>query len=597
MQKQNQKPANKSKNTRKPEPRPQPRCAERPVIYQLLPRLFTNYTPAPVPNGTIITNGSGKMNAITPLILSEIRSMGFTHVWYTGVIEHANQSDYTRYGIPRDNPHIVKGKAGSPYAIKDYYDIDPDIAVNVPRRMAEFEALVSRTHAAGLKAIIDFVPNPVARVYHSDAAPEGVVDLGANDDTDMFFNPNNNFYYIPRQQFSPSIPLGTGPDRYVEFPAKCTGNDCFTAYPGPNDWYETVKLNYGFDPGNRTRHFWPIPDTWHKMLHILLFWAAKGIDGFRCDMAHMVPLEFWEWAVPQVKQRHPHIIFIAEAYNVALYRPMIERGCFDYLYDKVTLYDTLRGIQCHDTSAAQLTSCWQTVEGISDHMLTFLENHDEQRYASKQYAGNPWMAVPAMVAAATMSRAAVMVYMAQELGEPAADAEGFSGLDGRTTIFDYWSLATLRRWLNEGKADGAALTDSEKRLRQFYSRLMHLVNDEPALRCGGFFDVTYANYHNPDFNPHRQYAYLRHVAEPDGTVSLVLAMLNFDSRPTPMRVVIPQHAFDHIGIRPVAAAPVPDLLTGATLTASLSPDEPVTALIPAFGAVLLHFQGLSIPNS
>ena len=365
----------------------------KPVIYQLLPRLFTNQCSSCVHYGTIEQNGVGKMNDITGRVLDSIRALGVTHVWYTGVIEHATTTDYSQYGITRDNPHIVKGKAGSPYAIKDYYDIDPDIAVDVPNRMTEFEALVKRTHNAGLKVVIDFVPNHVARQYHSDVKPAGIEDLGADDDRTKHFDPNNNFYYIPRQQFMPhDVFLGEGKDTYIEFPAKATGNDCFTAFPSKNDWYETIKINYGRDYGDHTEHFDPIPNTWFKMLHFLRYWASKGIDAFRCDMVHMVPVQFWKWAIPQVKEKYPNILFIAEIYDVGLYRDYLYNGKFDYLYDKVTLYDTLRNIQCHNASAATLTNCWQTVDGISDHMLNFLENHDEQRFASWEYAGNAALA-------------------------------------------------------------------------------------------------------------------------------------------------------------------------------------------------------------
>ena len=366
------------------------------IIYQMLPRLFSNTCEHCTPNGSIEQNGCGKLNDISTRAIKSIADLGATHIWYTGIIEHATKTDYSAYGIKRDNPFIVKGKAGSPYAIKDYYDIDPDLAVDVPNRMSEFEALVERTHACGLKVIIDFVPNHVARQYHSDAAPCGIEDFGASDNTGMFFNPNNNFYYIG-EHFSPTFDIGTGDDAYREFPAKASGNDCFNAHPGICDWYETVKLNYGIDPSNGSFHFEPMPDTWRKMLDILLFWAAKGIDAFRCDMAHMVPVEFWAWAIRAVKSRHPHIKFIAELYDVGIYRDYILRGGFDYLYDKVNLYDTLRAICCNNAPACQITHCWQTVDGIGNHMLNFLENHDEQRFASAHYAGDPWRAIPAFV--------------------------------------------------------------------------------------------------------------------------------------------------------------------------------------------------------
>ncbi|MDE6040644.1 MAG: alpha-amylase, partial [Muribaculaceae bacterium] len=390
---------------------------KKPVIYQLLPRLFTNYNEHLVANGSLKENGSGKLNDINETILESIRDLGATHVWYTGVIEHAHDADYSTYGIRRHNPHVIKGKAGSPYAICDYYDINPDLAENVPHRMEEFESLVERTHKCGLKVLIDFVPNHVAREYFSDVKPAGIEDLGFHDNQEMFFAPNNNFYYITRQQFAPSFDLGSGEDAYVEFPAKASGNDCFNAFPNSNDWYETVKLNYGVDYGNHTEHFDPIPDTWYKMLHILRFWASKGIDGFRCDMVFMVPLAFWHWAIPQVKKHYPNIIFIAEIYDVNLYRPFIDYGGFDYLYDKVNLYDTLRAIETHNHSAARLTGCWQTVEGIGDKMLNFLENHDEQRFASPFYAGDALKAIPSLVVSTMINRGPMMIYFGQELGE------------------------------------------------------------------------------------------------------------------------------------------------------------------------------------
>lgn len=554
--------------------------AGRPVIYQIFTRLFTNNTPDPVPDGDLARNGAGKMNDITPAVLRSIKELGITHVWYTGVVEHAQATDYSAYGIRPDNPYVVKGKAGSPYAIKDYYDIDPDLAVSVPERMAEFEALVARTHRAGLKVITDFVPNHVARQYHSDAAPAGVRDLGEGDNPDVFFTRDNNFYYIPRQKFAPQFYI----DGYDEMPAKCTGNDCFTAFPGRNDWYETVKLNYGYDPGDGSQHYDPVPRTWHDMLAIMMFWASKGIDGLRCDMVHMVPVEFWHWAIPQVKARYPHLVFIAEIYDVSLYRSYLEWGGFDYLYDKVTLYDTLRGIQTANVSAAQLTSAWQTVDGLSAKMLSFLENHDEQRYASRQYMGNPYTVLPALVAIATMNNGAVMIYMAQELGEDAPDAEGFSGSDGRTTIFDYWSLDRLRRWLNGGRPSMKNLSEGERNLRETYASVLRLVNAEPALREGSFFDVTYANYNNPGFDPHRHFAYLRHSGD-----DLVLVVLNFAGHDADIAVNIPSHAFECLGLAPERDAHGTDLLTGAFYAGPLTDSEPVRLHVDANGAAMVKF--------
>ncbi len=553
---------------------------QKPIIYQLLPRLFTNYCTTPVVGGTLQQNGSGKLNDINSTILGAIRDLGATHVWYTGIIEHAHDVDYTSYGISRQNPHIVKGKAGSPYAICDYYDIDPDLAVDVPGRMAEFEALVDRTHEAGLKVIIDFVPNHVARQYHSDAKPAGIEDFGTGDNHEMFFEPNNNFYYITRQQFSPHIDLGSGADAYVEFPAKASGNDCFTAFPGPNDWYETVKLNYGIDYGNGSSHFDPIPDTWFKMLHILRFWASKGIDGFRCDMAHMVPAEFWHWAIPQVKQHWPEIVFIAEIYDVSLYRPYLDYAGFDYLYDKVNLYDTLRAVETANHSAARITGCWQTVEGIGDKMLNFLENHDEQRFASTFYAGDAQRVVPSLVVSAFFSTGPFMIYFGQELGEPGMDAEGFSGLDGRTTIFDYWSLATIRRWLKNGTCRGA-LTPQQKSLRALYRRILTLANSEAALREGSFFDLMYVNLENLGLNPHRHFAFLRH--KDDETIVIVA---NFGNSDDDVALIIPRHAFMSLdlpeGIDPKAR----NLLEGGSEAKTFASTEPFRVHVPAHNAAV-----------
>ena len=540
----------------------------KPIIYQLLPRLFANDNAECTPNGTIEQNGSGKMNNITTTVLRSLKRLGVTHVWYTGVIEHAHDVDYTKYGIQRHNTYVIKGKAGSPYAITDYYDIDPDIAVDVEHRLDEFDALIKRTHNTGLKAIIDFVPNHVGRQYYSDVKPAGIKDFGVDDDLSMFFSAKNDFYYITRQQFSPSIDLGEGDDAYVEFPAKASGNDCFNAFPGQYDWYETVKLNYGVDYGDGSRHFDPIPPVWFKMLHILRYWASKGVDGFRCDMAFMVPIEFWQWAIANVKERYPNIIFIAEIYDVNLYRDFINIAGFDYLYDKVNLYDTLRGVECCNVSAANITSCWQAVDGLQDKMLNFQENHDEQRFASPQYANDAKAIFPSMIVSSMLSTGPYMLYMGQELGEKALDAEGYSGQDGRTTIFDFWSLSTLRRWRNKNKCDGQMLTDDEKQLREDYEKILRLCNSEKAISMGRFFDVTYVNYNNPEFNPHRHYAFLRNYDD----VTLVIAV-SFDKKSADVEINIPQHAFNLLEI-PQGNVSATELLTGITEEKTLSSDSP-----------------------
>ena len=553
----------------------------KPIIYQLIPRIFANFNENCVPDGTLEQNGSGKLSSITMPVLRSIAGMGFSHVWLTGVIEHSHCSDYRAYGIPLDNPHVIKGKAGSPYAIKDYYDIDPDLAVDPLRRMKEFEKTVDRIHQAGLRLIIDFVPNHVARVYSSDARPEGAPDdFGADDYSTMFFAPTNNFYYIPGHPFSPTVDMGTGNDAYHEFPAKASGNDCFTASPGVYDWYDTVKLNYGVDPANGWRHFNPIPSTWRKMLHILLYWSAKGVDGFRCDMAHMVPLEFWQWAIPQVRDAHPGIIFIAEIYDINLYRPFIEIGGFDYLYDKVGLYDTLRDIVTSGRPAADITRAWQNVDGHQHNMLYFLENHDEQRFASSQFAGDPFKAIAPMAVSALLGPGAVMVYAGQELGEPAADAEGYSGLDGRTTIYDYWSLDTLRRWLDNGNPSDKKLTERQRWLREKYAEILKMCNKEQAIAKGRFFDLMYVNYDNPTINPHRQYVFMRNLAE-----ETIIIAVNFSADSCDMAVNLPRHAFEMLQI-PQGTAPMTELLSKRKSTKHIADGHPFEIFLEPWGAAV-----------
>lgn len=555
---------------------------ERLIIYQMFPRIFSNTTPDPVAWGSLERNGSGKLNDLTANAIKSIKDLGCNCIWLTGVIEHATKTDFSEFGIIPDNPNVVKGEAGSPYAIKDYYDVDPALAVDVPNRMKEFENCVKRCHNQGMKVIIDFVPNHTARVYHSDVAPSGVEDFGAHDDITMAFSPSNNYYYIPFQQFVPDFPLDReGSRAYVEFPAKATGNDCFTAFCGRNDWYETVKLNYGHDYGDWSDHFSPVPDTWLKMLSILRFWASKGIDGFRCDMCFMVPLPFWHWAIGQVKKDYPDIIFIGEIYDVGQYRPFLDYGRFDYLYDKVNLYDTLVDIETHNHSAARLTGAWQTVDGIGNSMLNFLENHDEVRFGSKAYAGNPANVLPSLVVSAMISTGPFMIYYGQELGESATDNEGFAGDNNRSTIFDYWSYDTMRRWWNGGRPSVKKLTAHEKWLRDMYRRVLTMCNKEPALRVGAFFDLMYVNLRQPGFNPHRHFAFLRYTAD-----SVLLIVVNFDHSSADISCVIPRLAFDMADITEGNVV-ADDTLCRRSVFLNLHPDKPFRVhLNPKDAAVL-----------
>lgn len=538
---------------------------EKVLIYQVFTRLYGNRNKTRKVNGTIADNGSGKMADFTPEILESIASMGFSHIWYTGILRHATQTDYSAYGIPRQHPAVVKGKAGSPYAITDYYDVDPDLAVDVHQRMQEFEQLVERTHQAGLKVIIDFVPNHVARQYHSVCKPKKVKDLGETDDTMMGFDPQNNFYYCPGQRFDPYFDLYHGElEPYLEEPAKATGNDHFDNAPGQNDWYETVKLNYGVDYyAGGIGYFDPMPDTWKKMTDILLFWAKKGIDGFRCDMAEMVPAEFWFYAIQQVKKKYKNIVFIGEVYNPSEYRRYLASG-FGWLYDKVGMYDTMRAVICHHAPTSSISRAWQSTDDIRDHMLYFLENHDEQRLASDFFAADGRKGIPGMITLVLMQQNPFMIYAGEEYGERGMDYEGFSGNDGRTTIFDYWSVDTLCR------AALKKLTDDEQQLFRVHQTTLLLSRSEKAITDGVFFDLMYVNNHLE-----RQYAFLRYA-----TGELLLVVTNFEDRDVVVDINIPAHAFEYLGLKEKKVVAT-DLLTKDLLAMSMRKDGSIKMEIAA----------------
>lgn len=563
---------------------------ERLIVYQFFPRILTNYIEDPKPWGTLEKNGSGKFNYLTSKVLRSIKELGVNTLWLTGVIEHATKSDFTDFGIEKDHPAVVKGEAGSPYAIKDYYDVNPALAVDVPRRLEEFKNAVKRIHREGMKVIIDFVPNHTARRYHSDKAPAYIQDFGATDDTTKFFCKDNNYYYLPNQKFSPGINLEGPAGQYYEFPAKATGNDCFSAFCGETDWYETVKLNYGKDYGDWSEHFNPVPDTWLKMLHILRYWASMGVDGFRCDMVFMVPLPFWHWVIPQVRKDYPDIIFIGEIYEINLYHPFLEYGNFDYLYDKVNLYDTLVGIERNHISAARLTNCWQTIDGLGDRMLNFLENHDEVRFASDEFAANPARVIPFLIVSAMISKGPFMLYYGQELGERGEENEGFAGQNHRTTIFDYWSLDTLRRWLDKGTCSLSGLTPHEKWLRGFYSRALHMCNEREAIRIGNFFDLMYVNLQNPDFDPHSLYCWLRYCND-----EALLFIVNFSYEEKHCSLNIPDLAFEMASLNE-GNIHTQELLWGKSLQFELCRNKPVSLKIGSSDALILPLRGKTDKN-
>lgn len=546
------------------------------IIYQVFTRLFGNRSFVRKENGTLVENGCGKMSFFDTATLRRIKKLGVTHIWYTGIIRHATKTDYSAYDIPRQHPAVVKGNAGSPYAITDYYDVDPDLADDVGNRMIEFENLVARTHKIGLKVIIDFVPNHVARQYKSIKKPDGVKDLGETDDTGMGFSPQNNFYYCVNMPFEPYFDLNDEAGTpYSEFPAKATGNDHFDNHPGVNDWYETVKLNYGVDycdAGGRSCHFQPIPDTWMKMEGILKFWAGKGVDGFRCDMAEMVPIEFWDWVIRSLKTDYPHLLFIGEVYNPSLYKSFVSAG-FDYLYDKVGMYDCMCGVMRGVNPASSITRQWQAVDDIKDHMLYFLENHDEIRLASDfsvgRFCGGK-RGIPALVVSVLMYKNPFMIYAGQEFGERGMDKEGFSGLDGRTTIFDYWTVLSLYN----GYVSRRCLSSDERNLEKTYSKVLNIAITEKAVSNGLFFDLMYANNCRHGFNPDKHYAFLRKC---DHEVLLVVA--NFSDIDTECEALIPAHAFEYLGL-PEKTVHAKDLLSDEkSLQMTLKADDSVKIVV------------------
>ncbi len=551
------------------------------VIYQIFTRLFGNTNTTRKQNGTIEENGCGKFNDINDAALKSIAALGVSHVWFTGVIRHASTTDYD-FISHKANANVVKGKAGSPYAVCDYYDVDPDLACDVDKRMEEFSALIERAHANGLECIIDFVPNHVARNYFSDKYPDKP-QLGQNDDTSKAFSLSNNFYYINEPFVSPFQNLDKP---YEENPAKASGNDAFTARPSVNDWYETVKLNYGKDYSTGEMHTSPMPDTWFKMRDILLYWASMGIDGFRVDMAEMVPVEFWRWVIRQIGARYPHVMFIAETYDTSKYRSYIEAG-FNMLYDKVNFYDIMRDVICGKRWASEISNIWHATEGMGKHMLYFLENHDEQRIASDFFAGSAVKARPGVMLAMLMGQGAAMIYFGQELGERGMDNEGFSGCDGRTSIFDYWGVDLVQKYVGDHTYDGKNLPAEAQELRKWYSSVINAVQSSPTLKYGDFYDLMWVNNQHISVDVSKTYAFLRYTRSGDR----YLIVLNFANEPKRAFIRIPADAWQLMGntwnecIRPV------DVLGNASFAYSTSvnliKDRGLELQIPANDGIVL----------
>ncbi|MGB5821989.1 MAG: alpha-amylase family glycosyl hydrolase [Saonia sp.] len=522
------------------------------VVYQVFTRLFGNTNTTNKPWGTIEENGVGKFNDFTEKALKEIKDLGVTYIWYTGVPHHDVITDYTAYGISNDDPDIVKGRAGSPYAVKDYYNVNPDLAEDPENRLEEFKALINRTHKAGLKLLIDIVPNHVARNYEGKSTPEGYDPFGMADDTSVEYKRDNNFYYVPDQSFKVPewqngyTPLGgqkhdRADGKFEENPAKWTGNGSRLAQPDANDWYETVKINYGVRPdgsydfetlppdfgGKEYKEhykFWSdkdVPGSWKKFRDIALYWLEMGVDGFRFDMAEMVPVEFWSYMNSHIKMKNPEAFLLAEVYQPALYRDYIHKGKMDYLYDKVELYDSIKHIMQGHGWTDHLPIVQKGLEDIAHHMLHFLENHDEQRIASSDFAGDANKGKPAMVVSATISTSPTMIYFGQEVGEPGAEDAGF-GKPTRTSIFDYIGVPHHQRWVNNKKFDGGQLSVEENKLRDFYKRLLNFTINSGAL-MGEYRDIHYYNREHTENYNHRVLSYVRWSEE-----EKLVVVSNFD---------------------------------------------------------------------
>ncbi len=521
----------------------------KPIIYQMLPRLWGNDRIRPKKNGGLEENGTGKFSDIDAATLDYLKWLGCSHVWYTGVLRHSTQESVD--GCVASHPQFVKGKAGSPYAICDYYDVNAYLADNPEDRMAEFESLIKRTHEAGLKMIIDFVPNHVSRDYGKVSPTEGHPVLGADDDKTVHWKSENDFFYYPGEKLTLPNEAPEGMESYHEFPAMATGNNCYSPNPGINDWYETVKINYG---DNHT-------STWDKMYDIIMFWAAKGVDGFRCDMVELVPPEFFKWLITKVKETYPSVIFVAEVYKKELYATYIREIGFDYLYDKSGLYDTLRTVvekNVNDNgmpvelwqSATGITRNWQFLSDLQPYMLNFLENHDEQRFASDYFGGDAHRTFAPLYVSLYMNTAPFMIYFGEEVGERGMEEEGFSGLNGRTTIFDWWSVGSIRRLRKliasgEYKATSvsklvkAGLRKEEAEVFIRFAEATRFAASDPAIGKGSTYDLCYCNMCSEGFDKNRHFAFLRDFED-----HTLLIAANFSGREADMKLTIPQHAFD-----------------------------------------------------
>jgi glycosidase len=549
----------------------------KPVIYQLVVRYFGNTKTVNQTDGTIGTNGCGKFADISDIALQALKAFGATHIWLTGCLRQATLTGYPEVGLPPDDPDVVKGRAGSLYAVRDYFDVSPDYARNPASRLDEFEALVGRIHDAGLKVVLDLVSNHVARGYHSVVKPD--LDFGIGDDTSRFFARDNHFFYLvepPGQRLSLSRPSYWNPaginfdgafapeDGSPGHPPRATGNNVTSPSPGAGDWYETVKLNYGYNFADQTGHYDPRPRTWDAVDQILAYWQEKGVDGFRCDFAHYVPPEAWSYLISCARQRHAGAFFVAEAYPyagsgdpVTNLQQLVDAG-FDAVYH-YPAYNLLKQIYQGQAGPDDYDHEMAFPPVAREHLVHYLENHDERRVASPIVRdsgpggsgfGSPEAGYQLAPLQFLSGQGPVLLLNGQETGEPGAGAEGFNLEDGRTTFFDYWAMPEFVKWVNDGRYDGGALSAAQLALRNFYAGLLGLCQD-PSVNGDGYWGLKYFNRPErfPDC-PNDLYSFARFQ---NGSGRLLAVVANFRGGATvPGRIRIP-----------------PELATAAALTGNL----------------------------
>ena len=534
----------------------------RPIIYQLFVRHFSNCEEAGVEWGSIDQNGCGKFNQISEEALESLAHLGVTHIWLTGVLRHATQTSYDQ--LPSQEQTIVKGIAGSPYAVVDYFDVDPDLAENVNDRLVEFASLMIRCRKFGLIPLIDFIPNHVSRAYHSEHH-----DFGEGDDHKTFFNKNQGYYYLQPDPSIPAPPLKL-PDGYFsgekDF-GRVTGNNCVSWAPSPFDWYETIKLNYGYDfvAGLGSLHSLPhwlslkddVPRTWQIMDDVITFWQKLGIGGFRCDMAHMIPMDFWKWEISRARVRMPGVFFIAEAYNDNMKttfgdptEALIDAG-FEGVYD-ADAYHLAKAVYENGAWANDFDRLFNRPTMMQRHGVRYIENHDEVRVSSpKAWAGiGDKIIISMMTLLYASSQAPILLYNGQEVGEKAEGPGGFGGNDGKTSIFDYTHLNQLQLWVAKGKFDGSSMGEREKEIHHLHSRILKVMS-HPAMVDGEFYGLNWANMQNMTFgrepgetsSGHWVYAMLRKDPHSKKCLMIVCNLsptLNFYN----LKVYIPRNALD-----------------------------------------------------